>query len=96
MKITIEIPKEFEEHFEKDCFSESLRRLGADAHCLAGNYEKELCIMLENAFNNGVVRCKDCKYVSEFVDGLMLCHRTRESFRVEPNTICGKGVKRND
>ena len=35
MKILIEIPKEFENHFKKDAFEESLHRLSADAHLLA-------------------------------------------------------------
>ena len=50
MKITIEIPKEFESHYIKDAFKDSLERLKADANCLAGNYEIELCDMLIKAF----------------------------------------------
>ena len=41
MKIVIEIPKEFEDHFKSDCFRDYLIRVITDAHCLAGNYEKE-------------------------------------------------------
>ena len=52
MKIIIDIPVEFEEHFNKDRFKESLDRLNADVHCLAGNYEKELTDMLVEAFKN--------------------------------------------
>lgn len=52
MKIIIDIPVEFEEHFNKDGFKESLDRLNADVHCLAGNYEKELTDMLVEAFKN--------------------------------------------
>ena len=50
MKIEIEIPKEFEEHFKKDKFEDSLHRLCADAHLIAGNYEQETAIMLIKAF----------------------------------------------
>ena len=50
MKITIDIPKEFEEHWKDDRFEDSLNRLKADAHCLAGNYEKEIIDMLIVAF----------------------------------------------
>lgn len=50
MKITINIPKEFEEHFKSDRFKDSLLRLCFDANCLAGNYEQEIVIMLINAF----------------------------------------------
>lgn len=56
MKIEIDIPKEFESHFRHDRFKDSLSRLYADAGCLAGNYERELCDMLIEAFKNG----KEC------------------------------------
>lgn len=52
MRIEIEIPKEFEGHFEQDRFEDSLHRLCADAHLIAGNYEKETAIMLIKAFKN--------------------------------------------
>lgn len=50
MKITIEIPKEFEGHWKTDRFKESIERLKADIHFLAGNYEEELADMLIRAF----------------------------------------------
>ena len=50
MRVIIEIPQAFVGHYEKDQFEESLRRLSADAHLLAGNYEKELVEMLIDAF----------------------------------------------
>lgn len=50
MRIEIEIPKEFEEHFNQDKFEDSLNRLYADVHLLAGNYERELAEMLIKAF----------------------------------------------
>ena len=52
MKITIEIPSEFEDEFEKDKFEETLQRVLTDVHCLAGNYEKETIYMLIEAFKN--------------------------------------------
>lgn len=52
MKIVIDIPKEFETHFEIDRFEDSLCRLIADAHSIAGNYEKEVANMLIDAFRN--------------------------------------------
>lgn len=52
MKITIEIPSEYEAEFEKDKFEDTLQRMKADAHCLAGNYEKETINMLIEAFKN--------------------------------------------
>ena len=54
MKITIEIPKEFEWHFSNDKFKDSLIRLKTDAHQIAGNYEKELCDILIAAFERSV------------------------------------------
>ena len=50
MRIEIEIPKEFEEHFKQDKFEDTLHRLSADAHLVAGNYEQETAIMLIKAF----------------------------------------------
>ena len=55
MKIEIDIPKEFEEHFKQDRFEDTLRRLRADAHLIAGNYEKETVIMLIKAFQNAKI-----------------------------------------
>lgn len=58
MRIEIEIPKEFEEHFKQDKFADSLERILADIEhslsnrdCLcAGRYELETIEMLEKAF----------------------------------------------
>ena len=60
MRIEIEIPKEFEEHFKQDKFKDSLERIMADifhsleiGNCLcAGNYEYETIEMLEKALEN--------------------------------------------
>ena len=54
MKLLIDIPKEFEQHFQTDRFEESLHRLSADAHLLAGLYEQETALMLNEAFKNAV------------------------------------------
>lgn len=56
MTIQIKIPKEFEEHFNKDRFIDSLSRLYTDIDCfnthflISGLYEKELLMMLRNSF----------------------------------------------
>lgn len=50
MQITINIPESFREHWTRDRFRESLKRLREDAHCLAWNYERELADMLIEAF----------------------------------------------
>ena len=60
MRIEIDIPKEFEEHFKQDKFKDSLERIMADiwhyleiGNCLcAGNYEYETIEMLEKAFED--------------------------------------------
>ena len=60
MKIELEIPKEFEEHFKQDKFKDSLERIMVDifhslenGDCLcAGRYEYETIKMLEEALEN--------------------------------------------
>lgn len=54
MKIGINIPGEFEEHFKQDKFKESLERIMADLEnsLCAGNYEYETIKMLEKALEN--------------------------------------------
>lgn len=59
MKLTIEIPKDFEEHFNKDRFEDSLMRVEVDIgenreFGLSGLYEIELVAMLRNALSNAV------------------------------------------
>lgn len=60
MKIEIEIPKEFEEHFKNDKFKDSFEKImtdieysSEDRKCLyAGRYEFETIEMLKAAFEN--------------------------------------------
>lgn len=57
MKLVIEIPEEFEEHFNKDRFGDSLMRVEVDIdenrECrLSGLYEIELVAMLRNALSS--------------------------------------------
>lgn len=59
MKVTIEIPEEFEEHFSQDRFEDSLMRVEVDIDenrefGLSGLYEIELVAMLRNALSNAV------------------------------------------
>jgi hypothetical protein len=57
MKIVIDIPKEFEEHFKSDRFEDSLARIASDIESfgfqLAGRYEKETITILREAIKNG-------------------------------------------
>ena len=68
MKLVIEIPEEFEVHFDTDKFENSLERLREDAHLLAGNYEKELADMLIKAFKNSKIFTKSATDVDEIIN----------------------------
>lgn len=55
MKLVIDIPKEFEQHFNEDKFKDSLSRIRCDTrYCfgdgVSGGYEIELLDMLVTAF----------------------------------------------
>ena len=73
MRIEIDIPKEFDEHFNQDKFKDSLERIMADikyslenGDCLcAGNYEYETIEMLEKAFENSRQAYSVAKVVEE-------------------------------
>lgn len=54
MELLIKIPKEFEQHFKQDAFEDSLHRLSADVHLIAGLYEQETAAMLIESFKNAV------------------------------------------
>ena len=79
MRIEIEIPKEFEEHFKQDKFKESLERIMADikqslenGDCLcADRYEYETIEMLEKAFENSKTAYDIDKVVEELKEFLI-------------------------
>ena len=57
MRIVIEIPKEFESHFEFDRLADSLKRIENDIRnwrALSGRYERETISMIRNAFENAI------------------------------------------
>lgn len=54
MRLLINIPKEFEQHFQADRFEDSLHRLSVDAHLLAGDYEQETAVMLIESFKSAI------------------------------------------
>lgn len=59
MNIILKIPKEFEEHYEKDRFKDSLERVAADIRSLkfdglSGKYELETLEMLIKAFDKSL------------------------------------------
>lgn len=39
------------------------------------------------------VTCDNCEYSEKFVDGLILCRRTKTSHRVSASSTCGKGKR---
>ena len=65
MQIVINIPKEFENHFNNDRFNDSLGRVifdikqcnrhGSEYDALSGNYEIETLEMLEDSLENATV-----------------------------------------
>ena len=55
MKITIEIPNEYEIDFKADKFRDFFSRVIADMNCLCGNYEKEIAQMFIEVFRNGEI-----------------------------------------
>lgn len=79
MKIELEIPKEFEEHFKRDKFKDSLERIMADifhsleiGNCLcAGRYEYETIEMLAKALENSKTSYDVNKVVEELQEFLI-------------------------
>lgn len=60
MKIILDIPKEFEQHFNLDKFKDSLSRIRCDTrYCfgdgVSGDYEIELIDMLIKAFERAEI-----------------------------------------
>ena len=57
MKLTIDIPIDFERDFINDKFKDFFSRVIADIDCsgLCGNYEKEIAEMLLKAFYNAAI-----------------------------------------
>lgn len=42
---------------------------------------------------NDDVTCENCDYSEKYVDGLILCRRTKTSHRVSATSTCGKGKR---
>lgn len=57
MKLTIDIPREYERDFIADKFNDFFSRVIADMHYsgLCGNYEKEIAEMFLEAFDKAIV-----------------------------------------
>lgn len=59
MIIQLEIPKEFENDYQKDRFDDFFRRVFADIDCtgMCGNYEGETVLMMADAFKESKPIC---------------------------------------
>lgn len=57
MKLTIDIPREYERDFIADKFKDFFSRVIADINCdgMCGNYEKEIAEMFLEAFDKSIV-----------------------------------------
>lgn len=57
MKVTIDIPREYERDFSADKFKDFFSRVIADINCdgMCGNYEKEIAEMFLEAFDKAIV-----------------------------------------
>ena len=42
-------------------------------------------------YKDKIVYCGQCGYAEKYIDGLILCRRTKTSFRVSENATCKKG-----
>lgn len=83
MKLIVDIPKDFAEHFYEDRFKNSLERIEADLNedfVFAGNYERELLDMLITSFGNAnmVISNADIEEMAE--DDLKFYHNPFPSF----------------
>ena len=68
MKLIIDIPEEFEEHFKQDRFKDSLERILEDCKhsaILSGRYEFETIEMLIKAFENSTTLIKWLEEMTE-------------------------------
>ena len=88
MKLLIDIPKEFEQHFQTDRFEDSLHRLSADAHLLAGNYEQETVAMLIKLFKNAIPVPPHGRLIDADAYESLLRGLGDRNYRREKGTIC--------
>ena len=99
MRIEIEIPKKFEEHFNQDKFKDSLERIMADiwhyleiGNCLcAGRYEYETIEMLEKAFEDSKSAYDVDKVVNELESSKGLACEGRCCSECVYSSICMEG-----
>lgn len=99
MRIEIEIPKDFENHFKQDKFKDSFERIMADikqslenGDCLcAGRYEYETIEMLEKAFEDSKSAYDVDKVVNELESSKGLACEGRRRSECVYSSICMEG-----
>ena len=99
MRIEIEIPKEFEEHFKQDKFKDSFERIMADikhslenGDCLcSGRYEYETVEMLGKAFEDSKSAYSVDKVVEELESSKGLACEGRCCSECVYSSICMEG-----
>lgn len=104
MKITIDIPKEFEKHFSEDRFKDSLERIKADLNdefVFAGLYERELLEMLTNAFKTAEFGEPTLDDYAPIKHGHWIRGKNKSAFPTKPSVIwycscCGEMIRYND
>lgn len=76
MRLVIELPDEFQQHFEVDRFQDSFMRINGDVSTredrLSGRYEDELLTVLKEAFKGA----KESPFALVGDDGFYLGDRT--------------------
>ena len=101
MKIEIDIPKEFEEHFKQDKFKDSFERIivALKNSLCTGRYEYETIEMLEKAFEDSKSAYDVDKVVEELLalnknynDGINLYEEVAEIPTEEAVEIVKRGI----
>ena len=104
MTISLEIPEQFEQHFNTDRFRDSLERIRVDIECagsyhtLSGLYEIELIKMLEGCLikaepetqNEKLKCCQNCKHCNEIISYKALGGKEISKICSDGNYVCNK------
>ena len=87
MRIEIDIPKEFEEHFKQDKFKDSFERIMADLQnsLCTGRYEYETIEMLKKAFEDS----KSAYNIDKVVEELKKHKDTADLTTVDEEMVVG-------
>lgn len=74
MKLTIDIPREYERDFIADKFKDFFSRVIADINCdgMCGFYEKEIAEMFLEAFDNAIVGDANLKKKKDYTDNELI------------------------